>query len=489
MFSHRTERPIPHSGPFRRLRSLFQDQSEGFLLDSGMDAQKLGRFSFLGCRPSALLTARITEQLAANGPRRFEMTWQDHADASGLDLPATRTFQGDPFAALRKFHRTYFPAPGTAHPTFPLTAGLVGYLGYELGHAIEKLPGTASADHDLPDAAFLVADEILAHDHQTGETRLFVTRRARDPREAERLAGQRADEIEALVSNGAVSAAAGDAMGGGPVQATFDRETYMAAVERCREHIHAGDVFEVCLTHRLEVEFPGSPAALYERLQAINPAPFASYLQFPDFAVVSASPERFLRLDANGRAESRPIKGTRPRGATPAEDARLRADLASSEKDRSENVMIVDLVRNDLGKVCETGSVGVPELLAVEEYATVFQLVSTISGQLRSEFDAFDLVRATFPGGSMTGAPKIAAMSIIDAIEPATRGIYSGAIGYFDQSGAMDLSIVIRTAVCQDGRARLGVGGAVVSDSDPGAEYQETLDKARALIEALQVDF
>jgi anthranilate/para-aminobenzoate synthase component I len=225
---------------------------------------------------------------------------------------------------------------------------------------------------------------------------------------------------------------------------------------------------------------------LYGALREINPAPFAAWLQLPGFQVVSASPERFLRLGPDRIAESRPIKGTRPRGKDAAEDDRLGQDLANSAKDRAENVMIVDLVRNDLGRVAEIGSVAVPEMQVIEPYATVFQMVSTVQARLREDRDALDLVRACFPGGSMTGAPKIEAMKIIDALEPVKRGVYSGAIGYLDHSGVMDLSIVIRTIVCRDGRAIFGVGGAVVADSDPGAEYQETLDKAAALIAAVE---
>jgi aminodeoxychorismate synthase component I len=256
-------------------------------------------------------------------------------------------------------------------------------------------------------------------------------------------------------------------------------------VEQCRQHILAGDVFEVCLTHRMHTEFGGDPWNLYRRLRESTPAPFAAYLQFGDFQILSASPERFLKLDEDRVAESRPIKGTRPRGTDPAQDAQLREDLATNEKDRAENLMIVDLVRSDLGRVAEIGSVEVPELMVVEEYATVFQLVSTVAARLRPECDALDLVKACYPGGSMTGAPKIRAMEIIDSLEPVQRGVFSGAIGYLDRSGIMDLSIVIRTIVCQDGRAHFGVGGAVTADSSPLAEYQETLDKARALARAL----
>jgi anthranilate/para-aminobenzoate synthase component I len=232
--------------------------------------------------------------------------------------------------------------------------------------------------------------------------------------------------------------------------------------------------------------FEGSALALYRSLRRENPAPFAAYLELPDVCVVGSSPERFLKLAPDRGVESRPIKGTRPRGATPDRDAALAEALVTSPKDRAENLMIVDLVRNDLGRVCETGSVRVPELMQVEAYATVFQLVSTVVGRLRSDRDAVDLVRACFPPGSMTGAPKIAAMRIAGALEPVRRGIYSGAIGYLDVRGGLDLSVVIRSLLVKAGRAYLHVGGAVVADSDPRAEYEETLDKARALRAALE---
>ncbi len=451
-----------------------------------MDPKKLGRFSFLGGRPTALLTAK---RIPGSQDRSFQISCHRWRSAQGEIIPAgasaTRSWQGDPFEALRLLQRQY-GAVKEPSSTTPFSGGLVGYIGYETAHAVEDLPDQGRDDLNLPDLAFMVADEVLAHDHLSGETRLLITGRGGTTDEAKADAQARTRELKALLADFPVSenvplSEAADTS----VNAQFTRETYMQAVDRCREHIRAGDVFEICLTHRLETELSLEPWQLYKRLRAINPAPFASWLHFPGFQVVSASPERFLRLDADRLAESRPIKGTRPRGDNPRDDQRLRDELQNSEKDRSENVMIVDLVRNDLGKVAEIGSVNVPELMVVEPYATVFQLVSTICGRLRKNRDAFDLVRACFPGGSMTGAPKIEAMKIIDSIEPVKRGIYSGAIGYFDRSGTLDLSIVIRTIICKDGKATFGVGGAVVADSDPSEEYQETLDKARALIQAL----
>ncbi|MGW8258261.1 MAG: aminodeoxychorismate synthase component I, partial [Thermoguttaceae bacterium] len=265
----------------------------------------------------------------------------------------------------------------------------------------------------------------------------------------------------------------------------ISQSEYCRAVETIKERISAGDVYQVCLTRRLDTPLAGGTAwDLYQTLRRINPAPFACFLNFPEVQIVSSSPERFLKLDSDNVAESRPIKGTRPRGLNAVDDDCLRKELAASTKDRAENVMIVDLVRNDFGRVCAFGTVEVPEFLVVEDYATVFQLVSTIRGRLAQGRDGLDLLRACFPGGSMTGAPKIEAMKIIDRLEPVKRGIYSGAIGYIDFSGAMDWSIVIRTIVIANGRCYFHVGGGIVADSEAESEYRETEDKALALITA-----
>lgn len=472
--------------PFWQLAEAFADQPCGFLLDSGMDPEKLGRFSFLGGKPTALLEARRSP---GKDNHLFQISCLRWRTAEGEVVPSgpsqTELWVGDPFEALRQLQKEY-GLTGHNTETSPFCGGMVGYIGYETAHAIEDIPDTGLDDLNLPDLAFMVADEVMVHDHASEETRLLITGRGRTQTDARIDAEKRTRKFQEKVADfpGPENAPFAEDEANS-IKAHFTRESYMEAVECCRQHIFAGDIFEVCLTHRLSTELSLKPWQLYNRLRAINPAPFASWLNFSGFQVVSASPERFLSLNNDRLIESRPIKGTRPRGENSGEDRRLHHELQNSEKDRSENVMIVDLVRNDIGKVAEIGSVDVPEFLVVEPYATVFQLVSTVTGRLRPELDAFDLVRACFPGGSMTGAPKIEAMKIIDALEPVKRGVYSGAIGYFDRSGTLDLSIVIRTIVCKDGTATFGVGGAVVADSDPADEYQETLDKARALIEAL----
>jgi para-aminobenzoate synthetase component 1 len=262
------------------------------------------------------------------------------------------------------------------------------------------------------------------------------------------------------------------------------RDAYLRAVARAREYVIAGDIIQVNLSQRFTVPCPQPPPEVYLRLRRLAPAPFAAYLGFPEVSVLSASPERFLEV-RRGRIATRPIKGTRPRGRTPEEDRRLAAELAASEKDRAEHVMIVDLERNDLGRVCRPGSVRVPELMALETYSNVHHLTSTVEGVLRPGVEAVDVLRAAFPGGSVTGAPKIRAMEIIDELEPMRRSVYTGAIGYLGFDGDLDLNIVIRTALLTAGRAHFQVGGAIVYDSDPAAEYRETLDKGRGLAAAL----
>ena len=481
MTAHRQVR-LELSLPFWRYGAMFDRETCAFLLDSAMDPDRLGRHSFLGGKPAALLTGRRSgrDDLA------FDLnlkTWRTPAGEDRVE-PDHRTWSGDPFDALRELQETYRPDGGVEGPPGGhFRSGLFGYFGYETGHAVEHLPDTGRDDLQLPDLAFMVCDEVLHHDHVTGETTLAVVDRG-DADERTAWWKSRLAEFEQAEAGRAPLPAVSPVVSHPEVHTQFSAEEYRAAVQECRDHIYAGDVFEVCLTQRMDMDLPGDPWVLYAVLKEINPAPFAAWLQLPGFQVVSASPERFLRLDADRLAESRPIKGTRPRGTDEKEDRNLRTELADSAKDRAENVMIVDLVRNDLGKV-EIGSVGVPELQVIEKYATVFQMVSTVQARLRPDRDAFDLVRACFPGGSMTGAPKIEAMKIIDALEPVKRGIYSGALGYFDHAGTMDLNIVIRSIVCVEGRAYFGVGGAVVADSDPAAEYQETLDKAKALIEAV----
>lgn len=489
-----TEVELAH--PFWQYRRMYEFEPYSFLLDSAKDPEKLGRFSFVGGDPFLVYKAKRRLQPGAPATARIEVTRRHDAEGRPLARPTIETREGDVFDDLRAIlAESYVDAACYADQPVPLLAGAVGYFGYEAGYFIEAMPDLGADDLGMPDVYFMFHDVLLARCHQSERSYLSVVGRgdteeqARD--RAERLREQMLARIEAF------EATPPDLEWTGPkpecaaataieVKSHFDLPGYCELVERCKEHIFAGDIFEVCLTHRLETELVGEPWDLYQELRRINPAPFASFLNFPEGHVISSSPERYISLGVDRVAESRPIKGTRRRGESAEEDEAIYQELFSSVKDRAENVMIVDLVRNDFGRVCKFGSVHVPELMIVEPYATVFQMVSTIRGELDDGLDALDLVRASFPGGSMTGAPKIEAMKIIDRLEPVKRGIYSGAIGYLDFSGVMDLSIVIRTLVERNGRCYFNVGGAIVADSIPQAEYYETLDKARALITAVK---
>jgi para-aminobenzoate synthetase component 1 len=367
----------------------------------------------------------------------------------------------------------------------PFQGGLAGLIGYDQGRVYERLPAPRADDLDVPDVWLGLYDWVIAWDHETGEAWLISSGLPERGAAAARRAAARARAVLALIAGAPRPERATSAPRNAEAPASnFTRAEYMRAVARVREYILAGDVFQVNLSQRFEAALTASPLELYRRLRARNPAPYSAFLDGGDFQVMSASPERFLRVDGD-RVETRPIKGTRPRDADPARDAALARELASSPKDQAENVMIVDLLRNDLSRVCRPGSVQVPALLTLETLPTVHHLVSTVTGHLEPACDAFDLLRAAFPGGSITGAPKVRAMEIIAELEPVRRSVYCGSIGYFSLSGDMDTSIVIRTYLATGGRVCFHAGGGIVADSDPALEYEETLHKARALLEAL----
>jgi len=366
--------------------------------------------------------------------------------------------------------------PQAAQPGLPpFQGGIAGYVSYDWGAAQERVarPAPDRFTPQISDVLLALYEWVIAWDHLEEKAWLIGT--------ADRTTWVRERLLAAppAVPDDAAPAAAAP-------ESNFSRAEYEAGVTRIREYIAAGDVYQVNLAQRFHTPFHGSPLALYRRLRVRNPAPFGAYLDFAGTIVTSISPERFLRFDPQTRlVEARPIKGTRPRGATAARDEALARALLESEKDRAENVMIVDLLRNDLGKVCRAGSVAVPSLFALESHPTVHHLVSTVTGVVADDKDAFDVLRAAFPGGSITGAPKIRAMEIIAELERSPRGVYCGAIGYVSTTGAMDFNIPIRTIVLRDGIATFHAGAGIVWDSEPAAEYQETLAKARTMMEAL----
>lgn len=447
---------------------LFHDNPDSFFLDSGMDPLKLGRYSFIGSQPFLVLRTRGKETTIT--------------DRDGI-----RHCEGNPFDILDTLLKTY--RLHVRDTPVPFVGGAVGYMSYDLCHFIERLPNRAVDDLRLPDWCFGFYDCGLAFDNLTGKAYAFSTGFP-ELNETTRLerAYLRLEELKndltapaAAIHNVAAEHITGRRM---HISSNFTRGAYLEAVERARQYIIDGDIFEVNLSQRFESDIDVTPYELYRRLRRINPAPFASYLGFDDVKIVGASPERFLRKRGDW-VETRPIKGTRRRGTTPEEDRRLAEELVNSVKDRAENIMIVDLERNDLGRVCRYGTVKVTELFALEKYPTVFHLTSTVEGRVREGIGCIDLIKATFPGGSITGAPKVRSMEIIDELEPTRRSVYTGSIGYLGFNGDIDLNIAIRTFLIKEHHAYFQAGGAVVYDSNPAEEYQETLDKARALFDAL----
>jgi para-aminobenzoate synthetase len=466
---------------------LYAEREVAFWLDSSTGpahpgAEGNARFSFMG-DDRGPLAELLTYDVAGGRVTIRTATGTEQADGPLL------AYLDDQIRARRTT---------TSALPFEFNGGYVGYLGYELK---AECGGDAAHQADAPDAAFVFADRFLAFDHEAGDVWL-VALEAHDAPAAPWL-----DEMTARLttlahgSNGnghAPAAAVTHADGAGravhvedawPAGCTprHDDDAYLALIERCQEAIVAGETYEVCLTNHVEIAGEIDPWPAYRRLRQINPAPFAAFMRFPQVSVLSASPERFLRVGADGTVEAKPIKGTAPRGATGEDDLAIRERLHNSEKDRAENLMIVDLLRNDLGAVCEVGSVHVPVLFGVESFETVHQLVSTIAGRIGRGTSALDVVRAAFPGGSMTGAPKKRTMELVDELEAGPRGVYSGALGWLALGGAADLSIVIRTIVVTEQGASFGAGGAIVALSDLHEELREVRLKARALVETLRL--
>lgn len=439
-----TVRPLGHAEP----SALFEDVVEErmpFALDSSLRDPELARYSFLGANPVGWLRSRDRRTAYAT-------PW------------AEGTSTGDPLAVLGEFLDA-LPTASLGRPPYPFVGGVVGYLSYDLGRTLERVPDAKPEDLGVPDIHLAVYPRVTIVDHVWGEA---FSVRPRDrieydppPIPDDLLVPKNPRPVEPL-----------------------DADAYMRTVERAKDAIAEGEIFQVNLSRRLALPIRGGPARAYERLRARTPSTFGGYLDAWDHHVLSASPERFLRV--RGReVETRPIKGTRPRGATPDEDLRLADELLGSEKDAAENVMIVDLERNDLGKVCEFGSVHVPVLRGLRSLPTVHHLESVVRGRLRTDVTIPDLIRATFPGGSITGAPKPRAMEMIERLEPHRRGVYTGAIGYVSWDRSVDWNIAIRTATVVGRTAHFAVGGGIVADSDPLAEYRETLDKLRGHAEAL----
>ncbi|HEY2181461.1 MAG TPA: aminodeoxychorismate synthase component I [Solirubrobacteraceae bacterium] len=444
---------------------LYGDHTPAFWLDSSRIDER-ARFSFIGAADGPL-SAQVFYDVATRELRIERAGGGESRDESIFDYLSAET---------RRLRRTGSELP------FDFDCGFVGYFGYELK---ADCGGDRAHRSSMPDAAFVFADRLIAFDHVERHTYLLCLHEPHADELADSWIAEARQRLESLAPSSAP--VHGVEQEEPPIEFRLGRShaQYLKDIAACSKRLREGDTYEICLTNKITADVAQPPLALYRTLRRVNPAPFCAYLRFGERAVLSSSPERFLRIDRGRWAEAKPIKGTSPRGASPAEDVRLAESLRLSEKNRAENLMIADLLRNDLGAVCEVGTVHVPELMHVESYETVHQLVSTVRGLLRDGVEAPDCIRACFPAGSMTGAPKKRTMEIIDELEGEARGVYAGAIGYVGLSGACDLSVVIRTIVIDGDVASLGVGGAIVMQSQAEEEYQETLLKARAPIAAI----
>jgi anthranilate synthase component I len=438
-----------------------------YLLESVVGGERFGRYSFIGLAADTRLEVRGTTCTEVRSGR-----------------VAGETKAADPLAFVHSYLQRFRVAQDAKLPRF--CGGLVGYFGYDTVRYIERrLAGVVKPDElGVPDILLLVSEEIAIVDNLSGKLTLVVYAEAGAPgafhaaraRLAALLARLRAPvELPADVSVSSEPAVSG-----------FGEAAYHAAVERAKRYVRDGDIMQVVPSQRMTKPYRASPLALYRALRTINPSPYMYYFDFGDFHVVGASPEILVRLEGNA-VTVRPIAGTRRRGATPAEDAALAEELLADEKERAEHIMLVDLGRNDAGRVAVTGSVRVTEQMVIERYSHVMHIVSNVEGALKPGLSAIDVLRATFPAGTVSGAPKVRAMEIIDELEPVKRGIYAGAVGYLGFHGNMDVAIALRTAVIKDGKLHVQAGGGIVADSQPEAEWQETQSKARALLRAAEM--
>ncbi|MFJ4219246.1 anthranilate synthase component I [Curtobacterium luteum] len=458
-------------------RKLADGRPGSFLLESAGQGGLWSRWSFVGVRSFGVLT-------------------QDGDRAAWIDtgIPASRavdSLDGAPLDVLARLHERWATprVPGTP----PLVGGTVGFIGWEAVRQLEHLPNVPAADFDVPGQALAFVSELAALDHRTGLVLLVASVLNDGVDDADTMwadAQARLDRMQADLVQPTVAtvAEAFDIADPAPTHRSTPDE-YMAAVERSKDFIRDGDVFQVVISQRFDHEVTADPLDVYRVLRMLNPSPYMYFLALRDvhdepFWIVGASPEALVKVQA-GRAITHPIAGSRPRGATPEEDVRFGEDLLEDPKERAEHLMLVDLARNDLQKVCEPGTVAVTEFMTVERFSHIMHLVSSVEGAVRADASAIDVFRATFPAGTLSGAPKPRALEIIDELEPATRGAYAGVVGYFDFAGDADLAIAIRTALIQDGVARVQAGAGLVADSDPATEHQEAVNKAAAPLRAV----
>ncbi|HEY3309854.1 MAG TPA: anthranilate synthase component I [Desulfuromonadaceae bacterium] len=440
-----------------------------FLLESIEGGEKWARYSFLGSSPSLIVRSKGKDvEIIENGV-------------------TCKLISEDPLGCIRDVLARYNPVEVEGIPRF--FGGAVGYLGYDMVRHFEQLPSQKPALIDAYDAYFLITDTIVIFDNVRQKIKVVSNAHLDGDTTPEQAYSAATEKIEAIIARLRTPLKAESTCASTrkvELRSNVAREDFETAVEKAKEYVRAGDIIQVVLSQRFSGELSADPLDIYRVLRTLNPSPYMFFLRLDDTVIAGASPEVMVRKEGS-RVELRPIAGTRPRGVTTEEDARLAEELLADPKERAEHVMLVDLGRNDLGRVCATSTVKVSELMVIERYSHVMHIVSNVQGQLKADMDAFDLVRATFPAGTLSGAPKVRAMEIIDELEPVRREVYGGAVGYFSFSGNMDLAIAIRTLVIKDGQVHLQAGAGIVADSDPSAEWQETVNKGMAVMKAIEL--
>ncbi|MBM3216524.1 anthranilate synthase component I [Candidatus Poribacteria bacterium] len=449
------------------------DGSHAFLLESVEGGEHLARYSFLGTRPSLIFSSRGNEVRLSH-------------PATGKQ---TAKVVADPFAELEAIMSRYRPVPVEGLPRFH--GGMVGYLSYDMVRFFERLPDTTDDDAHLPDAVFLLTDTILVFDHVRHRIQIVSNAHLDEDADVDAAYAEavaRIDDIADRLRKPLAVEPCGVASGELAPEANMPREQYEDSVRRAKEYIHDGDIIQAVLSQRYTVRMATDPFTFYRALRVVNPSPYMYFLNLGDLQIAGASPEMLVRVE-DGVVETRPIAGTRRRGASSQEDDELAAELLADPKERAEHVMLVDLGRNDLGRVCEAGSVHVPAFMTIEKYSHVMHIVSYVVGRLSQGKTSFDVIRSAFPAGTLSGAPKIRAMEIIDELEPTRRGPYGGAVGYFSFGGNADTAITIRTLVVHGGCASVQVGAGIVADSVPELEHTECRNKAGAVMRALELAY
>ena len=468
--------------------------SSSFLLESVVGGEKIARYSFLGSNPVRIFQADRDGVIIKDSNNSLGNTAQPKSSNSGKK---SKTRGENPLFSLRDLMSRYRPVAVEGLPRF--IGGAVGYISYDMVRYAERLPEIATDVLNLPECLFFITDTLLIFDHMTNRIKVLSHAYLEDEeskgneqkKSLYRAYDNAVTRIEGVIENlkrplPSISSLEEPISGALPFQSNFDPEAFKAAVIRAKEYISAGDIIQVVLSQRFSTPVSCDPFDIYRSLRLINPSPYMFYLKHNGLKIIGSSPELMVRME-DGHVEERPIAGTRKRGSTEEEDELLAEELLADPKERAEHIMLVDLARNDMGRVCEYGSVKCTELMTIERYSHVMHIVSEVTGKISAGRDPYDCLIACFPAGTVTGAPKIRAMEIIEEMEPIIRGPYAGAVGYFSFSGNMDTCITIRTMVVKDGHAYIQAGAGIVADSDPENEYQETVNKAKAAMDAIRL--